>query len=93
VPPTAVTSASRAPSRLTVTPGPGSDLSCLAGIALVISAFWHHHDCHVKRCCGTPAVGGTTFVVCRTHRTEGKPTHAHILRLHRKHRERQESGC
>jgi hypothetical protein len=32
------------PRRLTVTPRPGSDLSYLAGIALVISAFWHHHN-------------------------------------------------
>ena len=32
------------PRRLTVTPGPGPDLSYLAGIALVISAFWHHHN-------------------------------------------------
>src|SRR5260221_3215580 len=45
------------PRRLTVTPGPGSDLSYLAGIALVISAFWHHHNwpCETLLADGTQA--------------------------------------
>jgi len=63
------------PRRLTVTPGPGSDLSYLAGIALVISAFWHHHNwpCETLLADGTRAGRrDPTFVVCRTPPPRGQ---------------------
>src|SRR5580704_12998356 len=83
------------PRRLTVTPGPGSDLSWLAGIALVISAFWHHRNwpCETLLADGTRAGRRDPPSSSAAPRhPEGKPTRAHILQLHRQHGERQESG-
>lgn len=39
------------------------------------------HNCHVKGCprIGRHAVDGTSYVVCRHHHPEDKPTHQQVL--------------
>ena len=48
-----------------------------AGFAIV-----RRHNCHVKGCwrVGRQQVEGTTFVVCRLHHPEGKPTAERVKR-------------
>lgn len=69
--------------------GSGSDISEIAIFGAVIGAY-HRVNCHVKGCwrIGRQHVEGSTFVVCRKHHPSPKPTHAHILALHRQHQAR-----
>jgi len=52
------------------------------GGGLAVSAYVtaRKHNCHVKGCfrVGRQQVEGTTFVTCRKHHPEGKPTQAGI---------------
>jgi hypothetical protein len=61
------------------------EVTLLAGVL----AAWHRVNCHTKGCwrIGRQQVAGTTLVVCRKHHPDGKPTHEHILELHRAHME------
>jgi len=61
------------------------EVTLLAGVL----AAWHRVNCHAKGCwrIGRQQVAGTTLVVCRKHHPDGKPTHEHILELHRAHME------
>lgn len=70
--------------------GFGSDITELAIVGALLAA-WHRVNCHVKGCwrVGRQHVEGSTFVVCRRHHPLPAPTHAHILALHRRHRQRR----
>lgn len=69
--------------------GAGSDVSEIALLGAIF-AGWHRVNCHTKGCwrIGRQRVDGTTWVVCRRHHPDGKPTHRHILAAHRAHLER-----
>lgn len=69
--------------------GLASDLSELTLLGALIGLYWRH-ACHVRGCwrIGRHPVEGTGFTVCRRHHPEGGSTHEHILRLHRRARER-----
>lgn len=66
--------------------GAGSDISEIAIFGAVIGGY-HRVNCHVKGCwrIGRQHVEGSSFVVCRRHHPSEKPTHAHIVALHREH--------
>lgn len=57
-------------------------LSGVAGLSLIgiLINQVRRYNCHAKRCwrIGRQHVEGTTFVTCRKHHPEGKPTAAHI---------------
>lgn len=59
----------------------GSDFGEIT-IAGGVAAWWHHVNCHTRGCwrIGREHVDGTTWVVCRRHHPDGKPTHHDILR-------------
>lgn len=69
--------------------GFGSDLGEIAIVGGLIS-ICRRHNCHTKSCwrIGRHQVAGTTYIVCRRHHPDGKPTHHHILAAHRAHLER-----
>ena len=70
---------SGAPPNYNFWSGFGSDLSEIA-IAGALFGVVRKYNCHVKRCwrIGRHPVDGTTFVVCRRHHPEDKPTAAEI---------------
>jgi hypothetical protein len=59
--------------------GAGSDLGEIAILGAILGA-WHRVNCHVKGCwrIGRQHVEGTTYVTCRKHHPEDKPTASHI---------------
>ena len=73
--------------------GVGSDVGELALVGAVIGGY-HRVNCHVRKCwrIGRQHVEGSSFVVCRRHHPDSAPTHEHILRLHREHKERTGAG-
>ena len=68
--------------------GFGSDLGEIAIIGGLIGIY-RKHNCHVKGCwrVGRHPVDGTTFVVCRPHHPDEKPTAADVATAHRKAKE------
>jgi hypothetical protein len=66
--------------------GAGSDISELAIVGALL-AIVRKHTCHVGRCwrIGRAPVDGTPWHVCWRHHPAGRPTHAHIISLHRQH--------
>lgn len=83
---------SGAPPNYNFWSGAGSDISEIALIGAVF-AGWHRVNCHTKGCwrIGRQRVEGTTFVVCRKHHPDGKPTHHRILAMHRAHQAAEEA--
>ena len=69
--------------------GFGSDIGELALLGAVLGA-WHRVNCHASGCwrIGRQHVDGTTFVTCRRHHPDGKPTAARIAKAHHDYRER-----
>ena len=63
--------------------GWGSDIAEVALLGAVFGA-WHRVNCHVKGCfrIGRQHVAGTTFVTCRRHHPDDKPTAAHVAAAH-----------
>lgn len=59
--------------------GAASDIGELAIIGGILGA-WHRVNCHAKGCwrIGRQHVEGTTYVTCRKHHPDGKPTAKHI---------------
>ena len=59
--------------------GFGSDIGEF-GIVVGLAALVRKHNCHAKGCprLGRHPVAGTTYVVCRKHHPDAKPTAAHI---------------
>jgi len=73
--------------------GFGGILERLLELAVLALILLRHHNCHIDRCLriGRAPVEGTPWRVCWHHHPEGKPTHAHILAMHRQHKDdRQE---
>jgi hypothetical protein len=70
--------------------GFGSDIGEVALLGAIF-AGWHRVNCHVRGCwrIGRQHVEGTTYVVCRKHHPDGKPTHHHILAMHRAHKAKE----
>lgn len=66
-----------------------SDLGELAIIGGMIT-LWRRHTCAVRGCwrIGRHQVSGTQHICCGRHTPGGAPTHAHILAMHRRHRQR-----
>jgi hypothetical protein len=71
--------------------GAGSDVGELAILGGIIGA-WHKVNCHVKGCprIGRHHVDGTTYVVCRHHHPEDKPTHHDVLAAYRQHQAKKD---
>jgi hypothetical protein len=69
--------------------GFGSDLGELAVLGAVFGA-WHRVNCHAKGCwrIGRQHVSGTTYVTCRKHHPDGKPSPERIAEQHRDYRQR-----
>jgi len=69
--------------------GFGADIGEVVIIGGLVSIA-RRHNCHVHGCwrIGRHPVDGTGFVVCRRHHPDGAPTHEHVLRRHREHREK-----
>ena len=66
-----------------------SDLGEVALLGAIFGA-WHRVNCHAKGCwrIGRQHVSGTTYVTCRKHHPDGKPTAEHIAEKHRDYRDR-----
>lgn len=67
-------------------------LSVIGVVAILFTAltalvrYWRHHECHVDGCHRVQwkTVPGTTHVVCKHHHVEDAPSHADVLRDHRR---------
>ena len=70
----------------------GDGYQITSGPIVVLSGwFWLYanlrkHNCHAKRCwrIGRHPVGGTTYIVCRKHHPDEKPTAEQIIAEHDK---------
>jgi hypothetical protein len=72
--------------------GVGGIIERLLELAVLALILLRRHNCHVTRCyrIGRAPVQGTPWHVCWHHHPEGRPTHDHVVTLHRRHREHTE---
>jgi hypothetical protein len=74
--------------------GFGGILERLIELAVIALILLRRHNCHAQGCLriGRAPVEGTPWHVCWRHHPEGKPDHAHILAMHRRHKDDREGA-